>query len=142
MTKIALTHVDIVIPFHDNDPMGIVWHGNYFKYFEIARDALLERIGRPIPKMAEEGFGIPVIESHCKYRQALFFMQKIRVFAHVEEWANRLYFKFEVRDPRNNAVLTTGYTIHVAYDLKKHEMLFEIPKNLQEKIKNALPENG
>ena len=51
MTKTALTSVDIVIPFHDNDPMGIVWHGNYFKYFEMARDALLERAGMPIPKM-------------------------------------------------------------------------------------------
>ena len=32
------------IPFHDIDPMGVVWHGNYFRYFEIAREALLNQI--------------------------------------------------------------------------------------------------
>lgn len=29
--------VDLTIPFHDVDVMGVVWHGNYFRYFEIAR---------------------------------------------------------------------------------------------------------
>lgn len=140
MTKAALTSVDIVIPFHDNDPMGIVWHGNYFKYFEMARDALLERAGMPIPKMTEEGFGIPVIESHCKYRHALFFMQRIRVYAYVSEWENRLNFKFEVRDPETNALLTTGYTLHAAYDLKQRELLFEIPASLKEKLLATPPE--
>ncbi len=28
------------LPFHDLDPMRVVWHGNYMKYFEIARDGL------------------------------------------------------------------------------------------------------
>ena len=37
--------VEIEIPFHDVDSMKIVWHGNYAKYFEIARCALFESIG-------------------------------------------------------------------------------------------------
>ena len=34
----------IKIPFYDNDPMGVVWHGNYVKYIEIARCDALEKI--------------------------------------------------------------------------------------------------
>ncbi|VEB42441.1 acyl-CoA thioester hydrolase, YbgC/YbaW family [Chromobacterium violaceum] len=42
MTK--LSHVIELEPaFHDLDPMDVVWHGNYVKYLEIARCALLER---------------------------------------------------------------------------------------------------
>ena len=33
------------VPFHDADPMQVVWHGNYIKYFEIARDGLLDEAG-------------------------------------------------------------------------------------------------
>ena len=30
--------------FYDVDSMNVVWHGNYVKYFETARCALLEEI--------------------------------------------------------------------------------------------------
>ncbi|SVC52483.1 uncharacterized protein METZ01_LOCUS305337, partial [marine metagenome] len=29
--------VEIEIPFFDQDSAGIAWHGNYVKYFEVAR---------------------------------------------------------------------------------------------------------
>lgn len=35
--------VELTVPFHDVDMMGVVWHGNYFRYFEIAREALLNQ---------------------------------------------------------------------------------------------------
>ena len=42
--------------FHDCDPMQVVWHGNYFKYFEIARCALLQRYDYDYPQMQESGY--------------------------------------------------------------------------------------
>ena len=36
----ASASVEIQIPFHDIDIMGIAWHGHYAKYLEIARGAL------------------------------------------------------------------------------------------------------
>ena len=36
--------VEIEIPFHDVDGMWIVWHGHYYKYFEIVRAALFRKI--------------------------------------------------------------------------------------------------
>jgi len=35
--------VRIEVPFHDLDPAGYVWHGNYAKYLELARCALRQR---------------------------------------------------------------------------------------------------
>ena len=33
------------VPFHDLDPLQIVWHGNYLKYFDIARFGLFKQAG-------------------------------------------------------------------------------------------------
>ncbi len=33
------------VPLHDCDPLGIVWHGHYYKYLEIARTLLFEGLG-------------------------------------------------------------------------------------------------
>ncbi len=36
--------IEIEIPFYDVDSAGIVWHGNYVKYFEVARCVLLDKL--------------------------------------------------------------------------------------------------
>ena len=38
--------VTLKVPFYDLDPMQIVWHGHYLKYFDIARSELLRPPGR------------------------------------------------------------------------------------------------
>lgn len=140
--KFAKTQVQITIPFHDNDPMGIVWHGNYYKYFEIARDALLERINFTIPMMKDLGFGLPVIESQCKYRHYIQYLQTIEVIAYLSEWENRVVFNFEIHDPKTQKVLAKGHTIHAAYNFEKKELLFLVPECFQQAILKTIKSDG
>ena len=42
--SIAEAETTIEVQFYDLDPMNVVWHGNYFKYMEIARCELLKKI--------------------------------------------------------------------------------------------------
>lgn len=130
----ALTSIELTVPFHDNDPMGIVWHGNYYKYFEMARDALLERINWPISRMVGQGFGLPVIESRCRYRRSLHHLQKIRVDAWVSEWENRVCFRFEIYDTADGQLHASGMTMHAGFDMQKQELLFVLPENFQQAI--------
>lgn len=132
--RLALTSIELTVPFHDNDPMGIVWHGNYYKYFEMARDALLERINWPVAKMLEQGFGLPVIESRCRYRRSLVHRQQIRVDAWVSEWENRVCFRFEIYDARSGQLHASGITMHAGFDMHKQELLFVLPENFQQAI--------
>ena len=37
--------IQMKVPFHDLDPMQVVWHGNYFKYFDVARFGLFDSVG-------------------------------------------------------------------------------------------------
>ena len=54
--------VELEVPFHDLDPMRIVWHGNYYKYVEISRTALMREHRLDGPDVMQTGYSMVVIE--------------------------------------------------------------------------------
>ena len=48
--------IEIEVPFHDLDPMDVVWHGNYVRYFERARHALLQTLDYDYPQMRDSNY--------------------------------------------------------------------------------------
>ncbi len=88
--------VELTIPFHDVDMMGVVWHGNYFRYFEIAREALLNQFNYGYRQMKASGYLWPVVDTRVKYRDVITFEQRIRVRARLEEFENRLRIGYEI----------------------------------------------
>ncbi len=119
--------IELAIPFHDVDSMGVVWHGNYFRYFEIAREALLKQFGYGYREMKASGYVWPVVDTRVKYRGAILFEQRIGVRAQLEEYENRLRIGYEIVDAETKKRLTTGYTIQVAVNEKTQEMCFVSP---------------
>lgn len=57
----------IQVRFHELDPYGHVNHGVYLNYFEHARVELLERIGFGLPRLAELGHHIVVVEAKVRF---------------------------------------------------------------------------
>ena len=55
MKGLLRTEMEMVIPFHDVDSMGITWHGNYLRYFEVVRCLLLDKLGYNYRTMPESG---------------------------------------------------------------------------------------
>jgi acyl-CoA thioester hydrolase len=128
------TEVEIEVPFHDIDVMGVVWHGHYVKYLEIARCALLDEIDYNYPQMKASGFAWPVIDVRIRYPQPLYFQQKVRVKARIDEWENRLKIRYLIEDLNTGQRLTKAYTVQVALDLESGEMLFASPDILLQKL--------
>lgn len=120
--------------FHDCDPMNVVWHGHYFKYFEIARCALLQRHDYDYPQMLESGYMWPVVDARVKYIRPLLFNQPLRVVARIVEWENRLKIQYEILDAASGQVLTRAHTIQVAVDAATREMLYQCPPVLWERL--------
>ena len=125
---------EMTVPFHDVDPMQVVWHGHYVKYLELARCELLESFGYSYVAMKESGYAWPVIDMRLKYCRPARFNQKISINARVQEWENRLKIAYVIKDAVTGERLTKGYTIQVAFDLVKEEMLYESPPVLLEKL--------
>ncbi|MDE1476792.1 acyl-CoA thioesterase [Xenorhabdus bovienii] len=126
--------VELTVPFHDSDPMGVVWHGNYFRYFEIAREALLNQFNYGYRQMRESGYVWPIVDTRVKYRESLQFEQKICVRATIEEFENRLKIAYQIFDAVSGRKTTTGYTIQVAVEENTQKMGFVSPDTLFERM--------
>lgn len=112
----------IVSPsFHDVDPMGVVWHGNYLKFFEKVREALFAELHFSYKEMMESGYTWPVIEVQIKYRHPAFLETPIVISAEVKTYENDLKIEYEIRDLKTNKILTKGMTRQIAYDMRKKQ---------------------
>jgi acyl-CoA thioester hydrolase len=126
--------IEIEVPFHDVDIMGVVWHGHYVKYLEIARCALLDQIDYNYPQMKASGYAWPVIDMRIRYPQPLHFRQRVRVRATLEEWELRLKIGYLIEDADTGRRTTRAYTVQVALDMQSGEMLLASPEILYEKL--------
>lgn len=125
--------VTMTVSFHDCDPMGVVWHGHYFRFFEQAREALLRQVGYSYAEMAASGYVWPVVDTHVKYRQPLRCEEVIRVSARITEYENRLRIDYEVRNAAGQ-VTTRAHTLQVAVRQQTQEICFVSPDVLLEKL--------
>ena len=126
--------VDIDVQFFDLDPMKIVWHGNYARYLEIARCALLDSIGYNYVEMQESGYAWPIIDMHLRYIGPAVFGQKIRVRARIVEWEYRLRIDYLITDALTGKRINRATTTQVAVDGETGEMCFYSPPVLFEKL--------
>lgn len=125
---------EIQVQFFDLDPMQIVWHGNYVKYLEVARCALLDKIGYNYEQMRDSGYMWPIIEMNLRYAGPAAFGQRLLLRAEIVEWENRLRIDYLVSDAASGKRLNRATTTQVAVDLKTGEMCFVSPSILFEKL--------
>lgn len=118
--------VTVKVPFHDLDPVGIVWHGHYSKYFEIARCALLETFDYNYDEMARSGYSWPIIDLHLRYVKAARFGETLQIRATLREWEHRLRIDYLASDAAGLRVCK-GTSIQVAVDMKTREMCLRSP---------------
>ncbi|HHJ40465.1 MAG: 4-hydroxybenzoyl-CoA thioesterase [Methylothermaceae bacteria B42] len=124
----------IDVPFFDADMLGIVWHGHYAKYFEIARCALLDKLDYDYLTMKETGYVWPVIELNIRYIAPARFGQQIRVTAALKEYEYRMRIRYEILDAKTANRLAKGMSSQVAVNVESGEMCFGSPRVFLEKL--------
>ena len=127
--------VVIEVPFEDGDPMGVTWHGNYFRYLERARCRLLDKIGYGYRAMIESGYSWPIVDTRVKFIQPTVFQQRLRIVATLREYENRLKIDYEILDEESGERVTRGYTIQVAIDNSRQELCYVSPDILIDKVR-------
>lgn len=139
----GILHADaeIVVPFFDVDAMDVVWHGHYVKYLEVARCALLERIGHGYAQMKAAGYAWPVIDLQLRYVQAARFGQRLIVRAGLVEWQNRLKLHYLIRDADSGARLTRASTVQVAVSLADGAMQLVSPACFTDAVESCIARN-
>lgn len=126
--------IEEVPAFCDIDPMLVVWHGHYMRYFERARGALFDSFDYSYPQMAASGYAWPIVDLRVKYVRPAALGQRLRVRAVLSEWENRLRTDYLIRDAGSGRVLTRAHSIQVAVEMASGEMQFICPPVLFEKL--------
>ena len=129
--------VEIEIPFHDCDPAGVTWHGNYFRYFEVARCALLDKIDYDYLQMDKSGYAWPVVDTRVKFTRPTVFRQRIKVRATLDEYEIRLKIAYLISDVGSGERLTKGYTVQVAVEQSSNEMCYCSPQILIDRVRRC-----
>ncbi len=73
------------VRYYEADPMGIVHHSNYLRYFECARDEMISSWGYGIEKCQEDGIVFPVVSVQIRYRASARIGDTLRVTARIDE---------------------------------------------------------
>ncbi len=121
------------VPFHDCDPLGICWHGHYYKYLELARTEHLRRFRLDVPDFVELGHRLLVIESRCRYAFPLRYDEAYAVSAWFIDTEQRLHIGYEVRNLAHGRRAAKAWTTLVCTD-RRGEMLFQTPLEVQRRI--------
>jgi acyl-CoA thioester hydrolase len=123
------------VPFHDLDPMQMVWHGNYLKYFEIARTALFAQSGIDLfDYFKATNCLFPIIKTATKHVASLEYRDEFKCSATVIEAQYKIVVDFRIRRTANNQLCAKGRTEQVAVQYPEKEILFEIPKDIREAL--------
>ena len=105
------------VRYAETDQMGVVYHANYFVWFEVGRTDLLRGAGWTYREMEADGVSLPVIEAHCDYRQAARYDDDLEIrTAGTLLSPVRMAFSYEVVRPADGLTVATGRTVHASID--------------------------
>ena len=117
--------------FADTDAMGVVYHTNYIKWFELGRNEFMRQLGLPYTELPKMGLNLPLINVSCEYLKFAVYDQLLTVeteFDYIKKATVR--FNSRIWDEHRENLLAEGYTIHACTN---HEgKLRRIPKLLLE----------
>ena len=129
----SVVHVHPVqIYYEDTDHSGVVYHPNYLKYFERAREHLLG-VPELVRMLDEEGIGFVVYHVELTFKEGAVFGDGLHILTRVVlESAYRVAFHQNVVRPPSDAVLVQGVVQLVCVNREKK--LVPLPQNVLDRL--------
>jgi len=109
------THCRIRVRYAETDQMGVVYHGNYFVWFETARVEMLDTLGWPYIELEKAGYRLPVIECSATFQRPAHFDDRLCIHCLISERPG-LRIKVAYKVYREEELLAEGFTHHVFID--------------------------
>jgi acyl-CoA thioester hydrolase len=106
-----LTKIRVI--YADTDAMGIVYHTNYIRWFEVGRNELMRQLGLLYSDIENKGYYLPLTTAHCHYLMPAKYDQILVIETHID-YIKRATVKFNsnIWDEYKQNLLAEGYTIH------------------------------
>jgi acyl-CoA thioester hydrolase len=134
MKALVTATVQAAPQFYDLDPLNMVWHGNYPRFLELARVALMDKIGYGYKDMQASGFEWPIVGLRMRYVRSLRLAQRFSIEAGIIEWENQLKIAYELRDASDGSRIMRASSVQVAVEAATGEMQWASPPILRERL--------
>ena len=99
--------------YADTDAMGVVYHTNYIRWFELGRNELMRQLGVAYIELEKLSLNLPLTKVSCNYLISARYDQLLTVetkFDYIKRASIR--FNSRIWDENREKLLVEGYTIH------------------------------
>jgi acyl-CoA thioester hydrolase len=101
--------------YADTDRSGVVYHANYFRYFELGRVTLMRDLGYSYFAVEESGYIYPVVEVGLKFFKSLFYDDPMWIHTRPAALERvRVRFDYAITHADTGELICQGFTTHCA----------------------------
>lgn len=109
--------INLDIRFSEVDSMGIVWHGNYLKYMEDAREFLGNKLGMNYLEVHDHGYYIPIVRVNLDYKAPLYLGDRVEVQIILEHSkAAKIIHRYSILNLTTDTLACKAYSEQVFID--------------------------
>ena len=103
------------VRYAETDQMGVVYHSNYFIWFEVGRVELLRQLGFSYKEMeAQDECFIAVVDARCRYRAPVHYDDEVVVRTYLKHVPDKvIHFGYELLRAETGQLLAEGDTTHI-----------------------------
>ncbi len=123
------------VRYSETDQMGVVHHGNYAQYIELARIDWLSQLGISYKNMEENGIMLPVYTIDFKFKKSAYFDDELTVKTSLKKIPTvKIAFDFEIFNQNQELLTIASATLVFMNSVTKKPI--PCPPYLLEKIKS------
>jgi acyl-CoA thioester hydrolase len=117
MSTFLVENTEVYVRFNEADPLGIVWHGHYIRYFEDGREAFGNKYGITYLDFYNRDLIIPIVNIECSYKRSLKYGEKVMVETKfIPTEAAKLKFEYRLYKSDTGELVATGSSEQVFLD--------------------------
>ena len=133
MSKVLSERTEIAVRFNEADPLGIVWHGHYIRYFEDGREAFGNSHGLSYLDFYKQGFVVPVVKVECDYKRSLRYGDKVIIESRfISCVAAKILFEYTLFNTQTGEIVAKGSSLQVFLDKETSTLQLTNPPFFEE----------
>jgi len=125
--KPIVVEVKTRVKFNECDVMGVVWFGNYMRYFEEGSAAIGRRCGMTFKDFYEARLKAPMVQCHTDYHNPLFLEEEFTIRATIHYSDAAVIEKEYQIIKADGSLAASGYTVQLLMDIDNRHVAISPP---------------
>lgn len=130
------SETNVRVRYAETDQMNVVYHSNFFLYFEVARTESIRQLGFTYADMEKTGIIMPVVDVHAKFLRPALYDDLLTIKTYLKELpdSHKITFHHEVFNEKNK-LLCVGH-ISLYFLEKESGKRSAMPEQLKKKLEH------